>query len=42
MISGGLCVFASVAVMYPMQLSGCGRGSAPHNSGTVGRGGGGS
>jgi hypothetical protein len=38
-ISGGLCVFGSVAVIYPMQLSGCGRGSVPHKSGTIDHGG---
>lgn len=38
-VSGGLCVLASVVVIYPMQLSGCGRGRVPHNSGTVDRGG---
>jgi hypothetical protein len=35
------CAFLPVALVYPMQLSGCGRGSVPHNSGTVGLGGGG-
>jgi hypothetical protein len=36
--SDGLCVLASVVVICPMQLSGCGRGRVPHNSGTVDRG----
>jgi hypothetical protein len=39
MANAGVCVVASVAVIYPMQLSGCGRASEPQSSETVTRGG---